>query len=304
MDGDLEDFGDDAGGILTLAGSQVLFETDAVGGVNDPATFLGITASGGTTPATNRFDIDEFSDLRSRIDNGDPLRDTITNDEDDDGFIDEAFDVTLALRNEFHLEPGATDTWTTQTLWGDASPKDAGPGSSQSFPILPDNDEPPWIFTIDPPGGETLWYDPVIAIGYDYEIVSGESFASVTLPTGINDPSIPYLVTYQNSGGTTINEVVAGGGSVDFSGDGGVDAFTITGIDPNLLLDPNDPLAFPTGLSFTGTGQTTFMMTPLTFDTDAGSGNTVPAPGAAGLLALGLLGLGLRGMRRGARRPA
>jgi hypothetical protein len=65
----------------------------------------------------------------------------------------------------------------------------------------------------------------------------------------------------------------------------GVDAFTVTGIDPADGLDPADTTAFITGLTFTGDGTFNGTQTPITEVV------ATPEPGSIALLASGLLGL-------------
>lgn len=67
---------------------------------------------------------------------------------------------------------------------------------------------------------------------------------------------------------------------------GGVSRFRILGIEISEMLDPTNPLAFVTGLTFTGTGTVSMRQVPVTFDTDA---TGVPEPAGLALLALGLL---------------
>ena len=64
-------------------------------------------------------------------------------------------------------------------------------------------------------------------------------------------------------------------------GTGGVAAFRVVGIDLAALLDPLNPVAFVTGLTFVDEGQVNMTQTPLTFNTDA-----VPEPSSMAMLLL------------------
>lgn len=138
FDGDLDFDGSliDGGGRLFSNGQETLFETDSAGDPSNATTFVGITGEGGALGgesddgrSTNRFEIDSFSGLRDRLIAGTALDDIIENngqdvDANDDGFVDEGqgFDITLALRNTFELEPGASTTYTTTTTFGSGAP--------------------------------------------------------------------------------------------------------------------------------------------------------------------------------------
>ena len=205
IDGDLNFDGtiDDGGGRIVQSGNEILFETDAGTNADDTTTFLGITGVGGIAPTSNRFEVSSFPSLGDRISNGGALTDLVQNDSDGDGFIDTAFDVTMALRNEFLLGPGESTTYTTQTLFGNAVPP--APGEIEALPLLPTEIDPEgaFLFDIDPGtivDGEIVFIDPDIAIGYTYA-VTGASFASVQAPSLSAVPDTDgYLLAFSFNG--------------------------------------------------------------------------------------------------------
>lgn len=126
FDGDLQYDGSivDGGGRINVNGTEILFETDSATGSAEEATFIGITAEGGSIPA-GRYEIDVYDDLQSRIITGAPLDNITTGDgADADEFIDadNGYDVTLALANAFTLAPGETTVYVTSTLFGTGIP--------------------------------------------------------------------------------------------------------------------------------------------------------------------------------------
>ena len=132
LDGDLLFDGSigDGGGRIETGDTEALFETDAGGTASTSTTFMGITTSGGLQPTEHRFEIDQFPLTLFKIlgQSGAQLSDTVVGDLiDDDGFIDPGmeYDVTLALRNVFLLEPGASETYTTETTFGSGRPQEA-----------------------------------------------------------------------------------------------------------------------------------------------------------------------------------
>ena len=146
-------------------------------------------------------------------------------------------------------------------------------------------------------GGQTYFFDPTVAVGYDYATGAGDpNFASVLLP-GVQ--AGPFSVSYLGGSGT-VTALVAPGVAYAFP-NGGVSAFRVRGIDPADGLDPANTLAFVTGLSFTGDGVFNGTQTPVTLDVPG----AVPEPAAMAVMLAGLLGLGAA--RRGvafAGRPA
>jgi hypothetical protein len=142
------------------------------------------------------------------------------------------------------------------------------------------NGLPAYTFNVANVGSDTIFIDPVVAIGYDYEIGAGDpNFRSVTPPTGIGDDLFSlWLWT-----GTDFVESPGGleGGVEHLFGGDGVSRFRILGIEVAAGLSPFDATAFVTGLSFVGPGSFTGTMTPLTV--------TVPEPSGLALLAGALL---------------
>ncbi len=135
--------------------------------------------------------------------------------------------------------------------------------------------------------------DPAVAIGYRYAIGAGDpDFKSVLLPD-IGDGE--YTLTYTDSTGT--HSVSLAHDEQYFFGDGGVAAFTVTGIETAAGLDPGNGTAFVTGLSFESAGDFTGTMTPITTSV-AGA---VPEPAMGVLL---LVGLGVLGATRARERRA
>lgn len=169
----------------------------------------------------------------------------------------------------------------------------AEPGSTEAIPILPDNEESPFFFDVEVAGPQTvLWYDPPMAIGYEYEVLEGANFNSVQMPSLATVPQTgDYELQLFNGTDYSPAALLAPGESHMFA-TGGVSKFRIMGIDPSLALDPNNDLAFPTGLSFVSSGQVRFSMTPIL---------AVPEPRAWMLLLIGLA-LALPHSRRGLRR--
>ncbi|GGE22102.1 hypothetical protein GCM10011360_08250 [Primorskyibacter flagellatus] len=296
IDGDLDFDGSiaDAGGRISLAGREVLFETDSTTNGSNTDTFVGIsrTVTGMTLPGGSQsFEIDSYSGLRSRIASGSPLDNTVAGDNDNDGFTDGVYDITMAQLNHVVLAPNQTITYTTNTLFGNAVPP--APGSSEAAPLLPDNVGPQGGFEFNIPAsdivtGQVIFIDPVIATGYTYE-VTGASFSAVQAPSigTVADGDGQYTLTFGATSVTLLSGQI-------YTFDTPVEYFTITGIDPDLMLDPDNNLAFVTGIALTNVQANTFVtivQTPITEVVGA-----VPLP--AGLLLMGSAFAGLGLMRR------
>jgi hypothetical protein len=126
---------------------------------------------------------------------------------------------------------------------------------------------PEYSFNISVSEGDQIFIDPEISIGYDYEIGAGDpNFRSVELPD-IGDGLFDLWL--RDSAGDIFDtgEDIFAGDEFLFSSlgyDGGVGFFRILGIEESAGLDPQDPTAFVTGLTFVGDGQFTGTMTPIT----------------------------------------
>jgi hypothetical protein len=147
------------------------------------------------------------------------------------------------------------------------------PGSTPENPLLPQVVNDAFLFSSIPVQPNTrIWFDPIIAIGYDYAVTGGPLFSSVVAPTGINASN-----TFDLIYGST-NVSITGGVPYNFTSS--QSNFSIQGIDVAANLDPANATAFVTGLTFDSAGTVNVTQTPITFNTSA-----VPGP-------LPLLGIG------------
>ena len=114
-----------------------------------------------------------------------------------------------------------------------------------------------------------IFIDPAVAVGFDYAIGKGNpKFATVRLPIGIGDSRYRLKVEGRKFD-------LAGGDLLDFRTHGfpgGVSAFRVSCIEVEALLDPANPQAFPTEVSFVAAGQFTGTMKPIVRDSHAANG--------------------------------
>jgi probable HAF family extracellular repeat protein len=185
---------------------------------------------------------------------------------------------------------GQTEAWFAR-LDGEPNPQ---PGTTPTNPLLPtpDPNNPdgftfPGVIigdnglgTIDP-----IFFDPIVSVGYDYSVTGGPLFASVLIPNALPQGDsnftleLPGFGNYSLLAGTTFN--LLGVNPLGFSD------FRISDIDPAEMLDPTNPTAFVTGLTFTAPGIVTVTQNPIIQNT-----GSVSVPEPSNLLGLGLLGFG------------
>ena len=169
------------------------------------------------------------------------------------------------------------------------------PGIDPNDPIMPDTPQPGddgFTFTIDVGDSGVgidplfpIFIDPDVAVGYVYE-VTGTTFGSVTLPMlGFGDDLFD-IYGWDGTDFVLLTSDWLAGDAFLFGGSG-VSKFKVEGIELEGALDPTDPLAFVTGVTFTsgGTG-ITVTQTPIVEST------SVPEPATLGLMLIGLLGMG------------
>lgn len=177
------------------------------------------------------------------------------------------------------LQHNSNVSAATPGLWTFAIRNGAPPGSSPSNPLLPVATDEGWSFTFNVRPGETFFIDPDIAIGYDYFLESGPLFASVLLPE-LGDNA--YEVWLWNGTEWVFADNVLAGEEYTLSE--GVDRFRVLGIEESVALDPLNPTAFVTGLTFDGNGAVQVLQNPIVLSLP------VPEPET---YALFLAGLGL-----------
>ncbi len=113
-------------------------------------------------------------------------------------------------------------------------------------------------------------YDPVIAIGYEYELTDaaeGSAFADIRLPT-VGDDNEYEIAIFDSRTGEYMDPVaLKAGETFDHTAfDFPVTKFSILGIDTSEMVDPDNGRAFPALIGFVGEGSGTLRQTPLVVD--------------------------------------
>ena len=132
-------------------------------------------------------------------------------------------------------------------------------------------------FNLTVNGSGVTWYDPIYAVGYDYEVISGPKFSSVVVPPGYGDDKYDiylwdgteYVLSVSDLDALTEYWFTDDGGLSTTPGDyDGISKFSIRGLEISEKLDPEDPDAFVTGLSFVQDpneiGEVILSMNPIT----------------------------------------
>ena len=152
------------------------------------------------------------------------------------------------------------------------------------LPTIPLNGALDFNFPVAP--GRLEYLDPLISVGYDYDIGSGDPrFASVLLPN-IGDGF--YELWLFDAVGVAYNSgfSIEAGVEFDFLSQIdplGLSRFRILGIETSAQLDPDNPTAFVTGVTFSSSGFFTGTMTPITEEIQ------IPEPSSALSFAIGPL---------------
>ena len=172
-------------------------------------------------------------------------------------------------------------------------------GTSVASPALP---SPSNSFSVPVLAAQPIYIDPEVAVGYDYSIGAGDpGFRSVVFPSVGGGQFDLFLFDSAGNAFDTGIDLTAG---TEFNfidslsafgvGVSGLDRFGIRGVESSAALDPNDPLAFITELTFVADGNFTGTMMPVTAQVSAG----VPEPSVLALLAFPLLLWIRRNLRR------
>jgi hypothetical protein len=306
---------------------SLVLEIPAVGDVRLPSrvTDVGLTVSGDkTTPTISWTNVDADPDavrlqiydleqrslagLAAQVFSSPRFRNGETVFTIPPGVLDEGRLYAISIETRLERQSGVSSTGqdlTGTTLsvnrtWFNFATSDLPDGVEIKLPevITTDRGTPVFVFDNNVTGGEVEFYDPIVTEGYDFAIGdTNPNFASFILPE-LGD-NLFDLFLYDAGIDDFVFEEVVSGGVEYFFGPGGVDLFRILGIETDLALDPNDPTAFVTGLSFVESGRFTGTMTPITRDVP----QPIPLPAGLGLMISAIGALGILQVKRSRRCP-
>jgi hypothetical protein len=126
-------------------------------------------------------------------------------------------------------------------------------------------------------GSNVTWYDPIYAVGYNYEVMVGPNVGSIIVPPGYGDDKFD-LYLWENGEYVLVASDLDALTQYWFTDDGGISnsptenegvrKFSIRGLELSAQLDPEDDNAFVTGMSFVQNpneqASLVMKMTPLT----------------------------------------
>jgi hypothetical protein len=172
----------------------------------------------------------------------------------------------------------------TPGLWRFSFNNGALPGQTAENAFLPVVVDGTYQFEFNVQLNQRVFVDPLVAVGYDYEVSGGNQFTSVLLPllAADTDGYAIYALGNMTPGG--LLGTVAGGTVFNFATP--LAGFTVAGIDTAAMLDPANTTAFVTGLTFLNAGVVQMSQTPITTLV-----TQVPEPSAYAMLLCGLAGL-------------
>jgi hypothetical protein len=176
------------------------------------------------------------------------------------------------------------------TVWGTADNRASRavvradpPGSTPQNPILPPSTLAPWRFGLSfgvaarSRARRFTYIDPHIAVGYRFAILHGgpSKFSSVIVPAALPKGDASFEISFAGQ-----MAPLEAGTAFDFTTTvpGGVSEFTISGIDETEMLEPDNPVAFVTGIAFTGEFVGTVEMAPLSEDNGDTEAPIIQAP--------------------------